>query len=175
MMKKSQLIIIGLAVILIMFSACTNNEDAEEEIKQISKDIILINDDNQLEYEKIAAQFIAGEVSDNEYEQFLEEKFIPRSEEVKEYLANYKEPSTELAKRYYDVAHTYITVSTNILLTLGEKQLIGVKGELTHELAQEYDDELQRMVKEYDELREELTNLEETFAKEHDIRFEIIN
>lgn len=172
MIKRFKLLFIGLMFILFILSACTENSaDAEEEIKEISQDIILINDDIQLEFEDKMGALGQGDIHESAYKDFLKETFIPQMKETKEFLASYKEPTSELAKRYYDVAHPYITVSTNILLTLGKEQLEGVEGNMSQEMADEYDAELQTMAEEYGTLREELIEVEETIEKEEGISF----
>lgn len=176
MMKKIKPSLIGLLFMLLLLSACGNNEKkAEKEIIQISKDLILINDDLQLAFEEKMDEYSTNQIDDSEYQEFLEDEMIPQTEEAKTYLADYEEPSSELAKDYYDVAHAYITVSNDILLTLGEEQLVGVKGDMTQELADEYNDKLQEMVVEYDDLRAELLQLEETLEADHDISFHIVD
>lgn len=175
-LKKTKFYLVGFIAIIVMLSACSDKENsAEDEIKDISKDLILINDDLQLEFEEKMGEFSRDDIDEAEYQAFLEDEVIPQTEELEEYLADYEEPSTELAKEYYDVAHPYISVSNDILLKLGEEQLVGVKGDMTEELAAEFNDDLQEMVGEYDKLRSELLELEKELESEHDISFDVVD
>ena len=173
-MKKKTYLLFSLILTLVIVSGCSSKEADEivEVHNDFNENVAEPMEDLGEKFDEASMQIETGETEMDKFVSFMEDDIGSSIDELKAYVDDYDEPSTDEAKNYYNE----LTESFNLVFEGLDKSIemtVGaVEGSMSETELMDIMTELEDLEVKANEKQNKLEEMREDYMEEYDIEFE---
>ena len=160
-----------------LFAGCSSS--AEDELVTLQNDmkdnIGEPLSDIEEEFDQKSGEVDSGGLTPDDFVTYYDEEVQPAIDEMRQYIDDYDEPTTEDAKEYYTVLTDGLYLALDMLDKFAEFMTVLVDESASEDDIFEIGSEIDQLIEGLDEKDKELQKLKKKLEEEYDIEFEEFN
>src|SRR5699024_7434609 len=173
-MWKKWVLIFTVIFMVALFAGCSSS--TEDELVTLQNDM----KDNigepladiEEEFDQKSGEVDSGELTPDDFVTYYDEEVQPAIDEMRQYIDDYDEPTTEDAKEYYTVLTDGLNLALDMLDKFAEFMTVLVDESASEDDIFEIGSDIDEILEELNQKDEEIQTLREELEEEYDIEFE---